>query len=85
MKVQLIVRPYADCIIVYLIRYLLPYYANYATDFLLLFMINQWARLRVHLLSLTVRWCNVHPLMLLNVNTYAISVIERSFALMKLM
>ena len=50
-------------------------------------MINHCARLKVYLLSLIVKRCNCSSvrLMLLNVNTYANSVIESSLALMKFM
>ena len=51
-----------------------------AIDFLSVLMINHCARLKVYLLCLI-----VHPLMPLNVNTYANSVVESSFALMKFM
>ena len=49
----------------------------YANDFLLMLMINHWARLKVSLVAI------VHPLMLLS--TYANSVIKSSFALMRFM
>ena len=46
-------------------------------------MINHWARLKVYLLSLIVQKLIVLPFTLLNVNAYANSVIDSSFALMK--
>ena len=48
-------------------------------------MIENCARLKVYLLSLIVRRCNCFPLMQLNVNTNANSIIESSFTLMKFM
>ena len=58
MKVQLVVHLYANCIIVSL------FVISYANDFLLMLMINRWARLKVSLVAI------VHPLMLLS--TYAV-------------
>ena len=56
MKVQLIVRLYANCIIVCL-KYAVVC-SKYAIDFLLVLMIDHYARLKVYLLSLIVQRCN---------------------------
>ena len=59
--------------------------SKYVIDFLLVFMIDHCARLKVYLLSLMSKGEIVFLLMLLNVNIYANSVIESSFTLMKFM
>ena len=48
-------------------------------------MIDHCARLKVYLLPLIAEGAIVFPLMQLNVNTYANSIIESSFTLMKFM
>ena len=55
--------------------------SKYAIDFLLVLMIDHCARLKVYLLSGAIFF----PVMQLNVNTYANSIIESSFTLMKFM
>ena len=59
--------------------------SKYVVDFLLVLMIDHCARLKVYLLSLIVRRCNCFSVDASECNTYANSVIESTFTLMKFM
>ena len=83
MKVQLIVRLYANCIIV-----CLKYAVDYKVCNRLSIGVNDWPLREIESIFAAFDCPKVQllfPLMQLNVNTYANSIIESSFTLMKFM
>ena len=74
------------CKLYYCMSQIRRWLSKYAIDFLLVLMIDHCARLKVYICCLWLsKGAIVFPLMQLNVNTYANSIIENSFTLMKFM